>query len=208
MLKDAYQNLKVAKEDQDQEKITFWQKMVDRLEKLQSFSKDKKVNEGLFSKTVAFNVYKKNKKTGYYKKLDTVFYPSDWTDAEVKHELTNRRGFEPSIVVDRGNTKESIFSEDSDPIETSMINNVKDALMSLKMSGETKVPTEIVLNDFRDRGLDISVEELQELFPAGNEFLKSVNKDFIEFETGHENLVKPDADTVSKMAKKAIDKRV
>ena len=95
-------------------------------------------------------------------------------------------------------------------IEDSMMNNVKDALMFLKMSGETKVPTEVVFNEFKNRGIEISLEELQELFPDGNRFIKSVNNEFVEFDNEHPSAGSgsPDPSTVSDLAKKAIDKRI
>ena len=113
--------------------------------------------------------------------------------------------------------KESLISrliEDEQPqpgsIEDDMMNNVKDALMYLKMSGESKVPTQIVFNEFKNRGIEISLQQLQTLFPDGNPFIKSVNNQFVEFNTdeqagGHGAT---DPNTVSDLAKKAIDKRV
>ena len=159
----------------------------------------KKVTE---SKTVAFNVYKKNKKTGYSKKIDTVFYPSDWIESEVKHELINRKGFEPNITVIKESKK---LSENT---ESDMMADIRDALMYLKMTGNKKVPTELVLNEFEKMGIVISLEQLQEMFPSGNDLLKNISQDYIEFNfdygTPGVSNQQTSGETVSDLASKAV----
>ena len=185
-----------------------------------------------------FNIYLSGKK------IDTVFYPSDWTESEVKHEIINSQGFPAGIVVMKESINESNIgnikynteklidklkksreeelakivntedkpdydnldfwdrqiarakhlagtmdniNEDNDQpsddssTEDDMVSNIRDALMFLKMSGNTKVPTSVVMNEFENMGIQVSLEQLQELFPEENDLLKSVNKDFIEF---------------------------
>lgn len=164
------------------------------------------LNEGIFNKTIAFNVYKKNKKTGYSKKIDTVFYPSSWIESEVKHELVNRQGFDPNIVVIKESTKK-IIDESTSETENDMISNIRDALMYLKMTGNTKVPTELVLNEFEKMGIQISLEQLQEMFPTNDDLLKNIDKDYIEFnfDYGTPGVSKTSSkDTVSDLASKAV----
>lgn len=91
-----------------------------------------------------------------------------------------------------------------------MVNNIKDALVFLKMTGSKKVPTSLVFNEFKKMGIEVSLEELQELFPEGNDLLKSVNQDYIEFnfDYGTPNVnPKTDDETVSDLASKAAAKR-
>jgi hypothetical protein len=71
----------------------------------------------------------------------------------------------------------------SEDVEGDLQANVKDALMFLKIVGSAKVPTQTVMREFQKRGLDISLEQLQQMFPQGNEFLKNINNGFVEFNT-------------------------
>lgn len=55
--------------------------------------------------------------------------------------------------------------------------------MFLKIGGNTKVPTSSVMNEFKKRGMNISLEQLQQLFPQGNDFLKNITDQYVEFNT-------------------------
>ena len=71
----------------------------------------------------------------------------------------------------------------SEDVEGDLQANVRDALMFLKIAGNTQVPTQTVMNEFQKRGLDISLEQLQQMFPQGNPFLKNITNSFVEFNT-------------------------
>jgi len=86
--------------------------------------------------------------------------------------------------------------------------------MFLKIGGNTKVPTQVVMNEFRKRGMDISLEQLQNMFPAGNNFIKNITNQVVEFNTTDQQevpgTVKKSQDNkaaVSNMALKAVRKR-
>ena len=63
--------------------------------------------------------------------------------------------------------------------------------MFLKIGGNTKVPTSTVMREFQKRGLDVSLEQLQQLFPQGNNFLKNITSSFVEFNTNQTELQNP-----------------
>jgi len=55
--------------------------------------------------------------------------------------------------------------------------------MFLKIGGSSKVPTQTVFNEFNKRGIDVSLEQLQNMFPQGNDFLKNITNQYVEFNT-------------------------
>ena len=87
--------------------------------------------------------------------------------------------------------------------------------MFLKIQGDTKVPTQSVFNEFRKRGMNISLEQLQQLFPQGNGFLKNITNQFVEFNNGDNQSEVPgtakksqdNRAKVGDMALKAVRKR-
>lgn len=106
---------------------------------------------------------------------------------------------------------EDALHEDS--VTDNLVNNVKDALMFLKIQGDDKVPTEAVFNEFKKRGLDVSLEQLQNLFPAGNDFLKNVTSSYVEFNNNQPEVpksltqVQDNREKVGDMALSAFKKR-
>ena len=85
--------------------------------------------------------------------------------------------------------------------------------MFLKIQGDAKVPTQSVFNEFRKRGMNISLEQLQQLFPQGNGFLKNITNQFVEFDNnqptapGTFQKSQDNKARVGDMALKAIRKR-
>lgn len=106
-------------------------------------------------------------------------------------------------------------NESDDQIQDNMTNNVKDALMFLKMSGQKQVPVQTVFNEFKKRGIVVSLQQLQDMFPPGSGIISSVNNQFVEFGGDDdqaagtpENSGKTSDEIVGDLANKAINKRV
>lgn len=100
-----------------------------------------------------------------------------------------------------------------DSVTDSLVANVKDALMFLKIQGDEKVPTNSVFNEFKKRGIDVSLEQLQELFPQGNDFLKNITNSYVEFNNNQPEApksfsqVQDNKEKVGDMALSAFKKR-
>ena len=98
-------------------------------------------------------------------------------------------------------------------VESDLTANVRDALMFLKIAGNEKVPTDTVFNEFKKRGLDISLEQLQQMFPQGNDFLKNITSSYVEFNTNQAEAPKSFKQTqdnkaaVKDMALKSVRRR-
>lgn len=54
-------------------------------------------------------------------------------------------------------------------------------LVYLHSQGENKIPTRLVFNQFKKRGIEVSLGELQRLFSMDTGFVKSIDKDYVEF---------------------------
>jgi hypothetical protein len=100
-----------------------------------------------------------------------------------------------------------------DSVTDNLVANVKDALMFLKIQGDDKVSTNAVFNEFKKRGIDVSLEQLQELFPQGNDFLKNITSSYVEFNNNQPEApksfsqVQDNKEKVGDMALSAFKKR-
>jgi len=85
--------------------------------------------------------------------------------------------------------------------------------MFLKIGGSSQVPTQTVMNEFRKRGIAVSLEQLQQMFPQGNGFLKNITNSVVEFDNNQPTVPgtfkksQDDKAAVSDMALKAVRKR-
>lgn len=123
---------------------------------------------------------------------------------ELQNKETQSKNFNKNHFKKLGLLENSKVSDD-------IVKNVKDALMFFKMSGVDELPTSSVMKEFEKRGLNISLSELQKLFPDNNEFLKVVSTDKVIFnkDSGFSSFgqKKSNKERVSDMAKKAANKR-
>jgi len=93
-------------------------------------------------------------------------------------------------------------------------NDIKNALVALKIQGVEQVQTEQVLKDFADRGSPISYESLVN-FIGEDPLVANINQKFITFsgtteepEVSNQPKIDTDKLQVQKMANKALDKRI
>jgi hypothetical protein len=89
--------------------------------------------------------------------------------------------------------------------------NIKDILMMLKIGGEDSIPTNKVMNEFKRRGIEISLSELQTLFPRGNGFIAQIDNSTVMFDrdvnTMDVDFTPPPEEIVHDMAAKAAKNR-
>ena len=91
---------------------------------------------------------------------------------------------------------------------------LRDALVALKIQGNTKVSTLAVLKDFADRGVKIGIAELLDLLD-GDPLIQDANREEIIFsqdipepDTGHEEVTDEEKkNTVKRLARRAISKK-
>lgn len=106
-----------------------------------------------------------------------------------------------------------IYNHLSESYESDLVRSVTDALVALKITGVSEVPTQKVLDDFASRGIKLSAESLQQLL-LKQHIVKDINKDRIIFNDEPEVKSNNDVNkkysdmTVSQMAKAALNKRM
>lgn len=89
---------------------------------------------------------------------------------------------------------------------------VKDALVAIRIRGIDKIKTQQVLDEFKQQGMEISLDELIYLL-SQEPMVRNVNADSIEFESpenkeySSKDKQQDDSEKVSKLAKQALNKR-
>lgn len=100
--------------------------------------------------------------------------------------------------------KKKVIKEDT--LEQDIVDSIKDVLVYLHSSGENKIPTRVVFNEFKKRGIEISYNELQRLFSQNSDFIKEITPQYIEFGSKNKysyDNVEFNKDLVSSLAMKA-----